>query len=646
MAWVRAITVTVGLLSVLGACAVSQAAPTGDPRLAAAEKFVEQSDRYLHHSLLKRGMKGYGLTVMAGTEIQRFDVEIVSVLKKWGPHQDVILAKLSGLGLEKTGIIAGMSGSPVYMTDPRDGKSKMIGAVAYGWRFQNEPLCGIQPITQMLAVGEGVGGGGATTQPGAGIASAGGAKASSQYLRAVLGAQRIDFSALGRTPKAASAPSGVSQMTPLTTPLMVSGLHGRSLEMLSGALGGALTPVQSGGAGGVLDDDLRQVKLEPGSAIAIPLVSGDADLNAVGTVTEVADGRVLAFGHAMFGQGQLELPMGPAYIHTVVSSSLSSFKLGSSGAVTGTLHTDETVAIGGRVGQKVSTIPMAVKVNWPGQQASSFRYEIARHTYLTPMLIQIVLNDSVVGWRELPEHHTVRYVVNVDFEGLGRYTAQNIMSNCGVMPALSDSARPVYAMMNNPFGPPVQASKIDVEVFIESQDRSAEILALELDAPVYKPGETVTGTLTVRPFRKDKTRLAVKFQLPSTLENGRYTLEASDFSGALRAMQAEKPHLFDPRTSKELLAAIQRVVGTQANCLYLSLPLPSGGLAVDGQELPDLPPSKAAMLAEVGDRDINRFGRSLMRHLETEYVLEGSARASLTVEKAPKELRVLQSKGE
>jgi len=126
-----------------------------DTRLAAAEKYVAASDRYLHHSFLKRGMKGYGLTVMAGIKIIRFDAEIVSVVTRFGPHQDVILARLAGHKLEKTMVISGMSGSPVFMKDPKDGKFKMIGAVAYGWRAQNEPVCGIKPITMMWAAGTG-----------------------------------------------------------------------------------------------------------------------------------------------------------------------------------------------------------------------------------------------------------------------------------------------------------------------------------------------------------------------------------------------------------------------------------------------------------------------------------------------------------
>ena len=152
----RSVAVLVGIAVVVSFGLCSEAygqAKRVDTRLAAAEKHVAKSDRYLHHSVLRRGMKGYGLTVMAGLKPIKFDAEIVSVVSRFGPHLDVILARLAGHKLEKTMIISGMSGSPVYMKDPKDGKFKMIGAVAYGWNGQNEPLCGIQPITQMLAAG-------------------------------------------------------------------------------------------------------------------------------------------------------------------------------------------------------------------------------------------------------------------------------------------------------------------------------------------------------------------------------------------------------------------------------------------------------------------------------------------------------------
>ena len=135
--------------------AAAAAPKTVDENLQQARAFVARSDRYLDYSELRRGMTGYGLTVMEGVKVEKFDATVVSVLHNWNPHQAMILCKLGGLGLEKSGIVSGMSGSPIFIKDPADGKHKMIGAVAYGWRFQAVPICGVQPISQMLAI-EGV----------------------------------------------------------------------------------------------------------------------------------------------------------------------------------------------------------------------------------------------------------------------------------------------------------------------------------------------------------------------------------------------------------------------------------------------------------------------------------------------------------
>ena len=190
-----------------------QTQPSGDNVLNAAAELVRRSDRYLHHDRLRRGMKGYGLTVLAGTKIVRFQVEIISVVTQWSPHQDIILARLSGQGLEKTGIIAGMSGSPVYVKDPADGKDKLIGAVAYGWSMQKEPLCGIQPITQMLAIRV------------AGKQAEGGAKKASavragKLLSAAMDPRKVNFARLVFANRPVRPPVGTSAVsyTHLTLP--------------------------------------------------------------------------------------------------------------------------------------------------------------------------------------------------------------------------------------------------------------------------------------------------------------------------------------------------------------------------------------------------------------------------------------------
>ena len=205
-----------------------------DSALRGAKAFVEKSDRYLHHDRVRRGMKGYGLTVLAGTTPVKFGIEVVSVMDAWGPGQSAILITMNGQGLEKTGVISGMSGSPVFVTDPRDNKAKMIGAVAFGWNASKTTLCGVQPITQMLAV-HGAMSDKVPVTAGGGERS-GAAVATETYLKTMLNPRKVDFSAPPVPPAAKTRSTAQGRLVPLSAPLMVSGLSAKALADLDASL--------------------------------------------------------------------------------------------------------------------------------------------------------------------------------------------------------------------------------------------------------------------------------------------------------------------------------------------------------------------------------------------------------------------------
>ena len=618
-----------------------------DSRLEAARRHVEQSDRYLHHSHLARGMKGYGLTVLAGTEIVRFDVEILSVLTKWDLHQDVILARLSGQNLEKTGVIMGMSGSPVYVR--HDGKDKLIGAVAYRFFAQTEPLCGIQPITQMLVL-DAPDAEGRQPQPDAADAPPPAAHpAPAGYLACALAAGKLDLSQLGwpaRPARGDGEPPAGPRLVPLTTPLMISGIGSRRMAKVCETFAPAgLLPVQAGGVSAAVEKAAAAAKLEPGAAISIPLVTGDADWYAVGTVTDVLDDRVLALGHSFFAEGEIDFPMGPAYVHAVVPGLLESFKLASTLKISGAVHRDETVGVAGRLGQAASMIPMTVSVEWKNDgRRESFRYRVCRHRWLTPVLVGSLIEQSARTWRDLPERHTVRHSVRIDFARLGSYRAADVSSGTDVFAVVADGLRPLAAILRNPFEQPPDVQRIDVSIVIESGETSAGILQLELDGSVYRPGEAVTGKAVIRPFRKPRAALPVRFELPEDLPEGEYTLTVCDSASAVRFLQQEKPQRFDPRTVEQLFQALKDVVEPSAGRLYLRLPVTRGGLAVKQQELPDLPDSKARILAEAERLDSKQFSEALVRSVQTDYVLQGSASAGFRVQIHPQQTLMRQGR--
>ncbi len=796
-------------------------APSGDARLERARRFVEASDRYLHHSQFKRGMKGYGLTVFAGAKIERFDVEILSVVHNTEPGRDMILAMLSGKGLDVIGVAQGMSGSPVFIIDPKTGTDKMIGAVAYGWPMAKEPICGIQPITQMLAMpgilprgkarpdrakpprpartkpatasqpvkrpdkpkpaasqpasqpatkptaasqpasppatkpaavsqpvlpaskhpaskpagqatrpatrpetktfairdgvlivhvrpdgsfalgemtaatpeelqtqieqikqptlpvhvlaGKGQGlapalaavkaaraaghenvalrvvqsqpSSAPATQPAAtqpaeaapapaeatetaDDAPGGGAARSAEgFLQRILLADKADFTAAD-SPRRLSSPLG---MNPLLVPLSVAPARPELVERLSGrfeAVG--LRPVAGGSAGGA--EDLDAVKLEPGSTLAVPLVTGDADWTAIGTVTDVLGKRVIGFGHQMFGEGTIDLPMATGYVHAVIPSMMSSFKLGSAIRPVGRLGRDEFVAVGGTVGPRVQLIPMRMKVDQASDsRVRTFDYQLVREWFFTPRLAAGLVMTSAEALRTAPQFHHIRYHIQVDFGPLGVYEVHNVSSNSRTAAVESDLARALDAMLNTPFGRPPPIKSIDVSMTIRKGDISGRIVDARLDADLVRPGQTVSGSVLLERFRKDRTRVAFQLALPKDLPAGTYQLTVCDWYTALRLRQDEQPQMFDPKTTAELLRAVQRVTSYPADRLYLHLPLDQPGMALGPAELDSLPGGRARLLRQAQLPRTRETKPSLRDAIKQSCVIEGSRTLTFTV---------------
>jgi len=629
----------VGLWAGNFVAAAEKGKPAIEARLAEAEKFVAASDKYLHQSKLRRGMSGYGLTVMAGTKVERFSAKVVSVLKNWYPHQDVILVELGGLNLHRSGVISGMSGSPVYVRDAADGKDKMIGAVAYGWWFQNEPIiCGVQPIVQMLAVqGVPLGADSGDAKAPKPKASVRADRLDPKFAATFCQVKKADFAALAmprRRRVAASSRRG--RLLPLATPVMVSGVRAETLARAEKLfVGTSLRPMQSGAVGAVAAAD-RDAKLAPGMGIAVPLATGDTDWAAVGTVTDVLGKHVLAFGHSFYAAGPIALPMGPAYVHTVISCRDTSFKLGSTLRITGALTHDEYTAVAGRIGAKATMIPMTLTVRWSGK-TQTFRYNIVRHKWITAALASLMVGESVYANRDLPDEHTIDYAVAIDFGGLGIYRAANRCSAAGLYDVASDVSRPIAALANATLGRPVFAEKIDMTIDIQPTQTTATVLSLKLDRHKYKPGQTVRGKATVRPFRQKRTTIDVAMDLPDDLPDGSYRLTVCDGYDHGYAMQSELPHRFDPKDVKQLFAAIQRAVTPRMDHLYVRLPLGRGGLAVRRQELDRMPGSLAGILAQAAPPDsAHAFSRTNVKAIKTPYALAGSAGAEFTVEKEPR----------
>ena len=306
-----------------------------------------QAQGFMNVSEVQPGMTGYAKTVVHGTTIDTFPVEILGVMKNSGPSGDLILAKFSGPLIEETGGIAqGMSGSPVYIN------GKLLGAVAYGWSFTNSRVGMITPINDMLKLWN---------------------VPTKEEIR--------PFNARE------------SSLIPIATPLMTSGFDSLSTAWMQSKLPNYnFMPVDTASA----SSDSTALPLEPGSSVAAAFVNGDMKMGAIGTVTYVDNDHIVAFGHPFLKKGSINYFMHNAYIFTVVNNLSSSFKLGSIGAEVGKITQDRGAGIGGQYGYLAPGIPVVIKArDTDTDTAMTKRVKIIEDNELTPVLAATTVYNTV-----------------------------------------------------------------------------------------------------------------------------------------------------------------------------------------------------------------------------------------------------------
>jgi hypothetical protein len=264
---------------------------------------------------VRAGQRGIGRTVVSGSRVEEFQVEILGVLENLGPRESIILARLKGGPLENTGVMQGMSGSPVYI----DGK--LVGAVALSFPLSKEAIAGIRPIEDMLRV---------EPRPVRNIASA------------------------SPPPRRRPFVAGETRLEEIATPVSFSGFTPGTLEHFAPQLRElGWDPRQGISGGGAPSDRLGDPRrLEPGSMISVQLLSGDMSVGADGTVTAIDGDRVYAFGHRFLAEGPTDLPFALAEVLALLPNLSSSFKISTAREWMGAITADRDTAISGLTGQQ------------------------------------------------------------------------------------------------------------------------------------------------------------------------------------------------------------------------------------------------------------------------------------------------------
>jgi hypothetical protein len=547
---------------------------------------------------VRPGMVGHALTVFSGTKPEPFKVRVVAVMRNFLPKQDVILIRAEDPRVEFSGIVAGMSGSPVYI----DGK--LMGAIAYAWSFSKEPLGGVTPIESMLAertrprrVKEeifassdqrGRTAGTADASPTA-VADAARDREALAWRRAGSGTMSDGPSALARglglpSLLPAGGGNGEPRLLRASVPLSVSGFTPRTVAELEQELRPTgLVPLQAGGGRKLGAPAAGHV--EPGSAIGVELVRGDMSTVATGTVTYVDGPNVFAFGHPMFGIGEVYLPMVDAEIHAFLPSLSQSFKMSSPLQEVGTLVQDRQSCIIGDLDSRTTMMPVEVRVGGPGVEPRIFRAEIARNRRLTPMLASMVVGNAIADAEPDVTDMVVTVTSKMNVKGFNTIELRDqLFSSDGVSGRALAGSRGLRAMgdiMFNPFEP-VVLDRMDVDVRVEFRRDVAEIVGVSLPGDVVHAGDTVPLRVTLRPYAGDEYVETVPVVIPRSLGGDMVKIEVA--TGA----QVK----YDTAQAESLRGYIDNLRKFYtASSIVVSVQTPDDGASLRGRLLSGLPPA-------------------------------------------------------
>jgi len=543
---------------------------------------------------VRPGMVGEGVTRLDGGQQVRFKAHILGVLDNViGPRRQVVLARLEGANLEHTGVIAGMSGSPVYV----DGR--LLGAVAYSMgQFPKEPIAGITPIGEMLDATA------ASASPGARASSylpfdmALDAEALVTEWRRTLQASRL-MRGTPRGPLDGIGPvaAGGLELVPITTPLTLAGFSQETAALIGDLLGPAgFAPVRGQAVGvgassmnavspGVARAARGDVALEPGDAVGVSLVGGDLALGATGTVTYVDGPRVLAFGHPFFSLGPTRMPLTQADVVTVVPSLLNSIKLAAIGPVIGTMTQDRATAIAGTLGPGPRTVPLRVTHVAGGGAPRTFSLTVAEDQLFTPLLVYVSAANVLQSYQRQLGVATIRVNGSARIGGSTLSFDDVYSGDSALVNASASLAAPLSAVLRSDLGA-ATIDGIDVTFTTDEQARTSRLGQVWLSDPRPRAGQTVALHVETRTFRSGPTTRVLEVPVPAHAAGTALQLQVID-GGTLAQQEGRRRTLEQARSIDELVTLLNG--SRRGDRWYVRLVRAARGTVVGGRDMPALP---------------------------------------------------------
>jgi len=542
-------------------------------------------------SEVKPGMKGEWRTVVQGTTVQSYQLQVVGVMQNFtGPKRSIIICEALEPGQVENGPVAGMSGSPVYI----DGK--LVGAYAYGFPFsKNQALIGVTPIGDMMEVLDEPQETPLPGRPGPprvdpaadATASVDGSRAISGPVAATVGAGNWQVTS-GRE-RLGDADLSES-MRPLPTPLMASGISTRTLAAFKDEFAKrGLVVMQA--PGGAASNAPPADKLEAGSAIGVMLMTGDFTMSGVGTLTWRDGDRLLAFGHPMFGFGPVEMPLATAEIVTVVRALDQSFKLANTGPVVGTISQDRLTGIGGTLARKPAMTAFHARVTGPDGTMREFQGDMWQNRDYTPLIGAVGLLESLSTTMQAQQEQTFYVTTTLDIEGYPPVRLEQVGSGMdGATAVAMDFMQLASELWNNPFEAP-KVRSVDFDIRLRDAWLTSTLESVRVDSGPAKAGSTLRVTLTLANYLNASTEQTLEIPIPTTAAGETLTLFLGDAS-ATDALDRGMA-----RADFTSLGDVVRYLGQQRSrgALYVKLLRPAQGLRLEGANLPSLPPSVEAL---------------------------------------------------
>jgi hypothetical protein len=464
-------------------------------------------------SQIHAGMRGVAYTVFEGVKPEAMEVEVLGVLHNVnGPKGDIILVRLHGQKVEYTGVVAGMSGSPVYL----DGK--LAGALAFRiGEFSKEPIAGVTPIADMLeinALDRSPAEESAATKPA--VNTLAGKTAAPGEGSALPGAD-------------STGKNFANYLTPIETPLVFNGFSEQAIQLFAGQFASAgIVPVM--GAGSV-SDDKQPEPVEAGSAISAILVRGDMDIEATCTVTYVDPQRLLACGHPLLQFGSVDLPMNKAEVLATLASPMNAFKIVNTTEPVGTFVQDRHTGIMGVFNRQPEMIPVTLSIH-SSTGVKQFHYEVLNNPKLTPVALMVTVFNALHGVNEFGEEITYRLTGSIGVKGFPEVTLRNMFSPAeNAQPAAMQAAISLGERFGRIYDNPYNAAAVagvNLDFDLVRERRWAHLESARTDVTEARPGEEIMLETVLAPYRGERIVQQIPVKIPTSASKGTLRILVSD----------------------------------------------------------------------------------------------------------------------